>query len=153
MLISRNGLLVALSLVISASARPAERRWGGWGGGSSGGHQWWQPSKASSYLDFAKRWGESYGQCNINNALGSMNLASGELMTYACVLEQLLIRNSIATSATTECGPATISSRHWSRNSELHLRPDQRNGNSGSYWCCCHTFQRQLHCGRHASAS
>ena len=76
--------LIALTLAISASARPAEteKRWGGWGAGGRGQfggqrRQWWQPSKASSYLDFGKRWDGSFGTCDMNNALGAMNLGSG----------------------------------------------------------------------------
>jgi hypothetical protein len=77
---SKLGLFVALTLAISASARPAEKRWGGSFGGRG---PWWQPSKASSYLDFAKRAGGNWGSCDLNNALPAMNLAAGQSIRYS----------------------------------------------------------------------
>lgn len=87
---SKLGFLAALTLAISASARPAEKRWGGWGGGGPGGHQWWQPSKAASYMDFAKRQGGNWGSCDLNNALGAMNLAAGESFYVQTLIDIML---------------------------------------------------------------
>lgn len=74
------GCVLSFLLVTSVSAAPFEKRWGGWGGGGGGwndrGDNWWQPSKASSYLDFGKRWGEgSYTPtCDMQKAVSYMNL-------------------------------------------------------------------------------
>jgi hypothetical protein len=80
-MLSKFGLLITLMLAISASARPAEKRWGGFGG--PGGLSLWQPSKASSYLDFAKRAGENWGSCDLNNALPAMNLGNGKSIKHS----------------------------------------------------------------------
>ena len=90
---SKLGLLVALMLAISASARPAEKRWSGFGG--PGGRSWWQPSKASSFVDFTKRAGGDWGSCDLENALPAMNLGSGKLSRHS---EVDLITNSNAVS-------------------------------------------------------
>ncbi|KAK3716984.1 hypothetical protein LTR37_006039 [Vermiconidia calcicola] len=82
MLFSTSSLVVALLLAISASARPYEKRWGGWGGGSWRGSRGdeerhsWQPSAASPYVDFFKRAGISAGNCDLQSAIPNMNLAA-----------------------------------------------------------------------------
>ena len=96
MLFSTSSLVIALLLAISASARPYEKRWGGWGGGSWRGNRGdeerhsWQPSAASPYVDFFKRAGISAGNCDLQSAIPNMNLDAGELQHLPYVTEESL---------------------------------------------------------------
>lgn len=77
-MLSTAGCVLAFVLLTTVSAAPFEKRWGGWGGGGWGdrGDSWWQPSRASSYLDFGKRWGQQHytPTCDIQRAVNYMNL-------------------------------------------------------------------------------
>ncbi|KAK5163472.1 uncharacterized protein LTR77_010654 [Saxophila tyrrhenica] len=76
---SRATLVVASILAITVSARPAEKRWGGWGGSWSGGsHHWWNSAPAPSSGDFGKRWGLQAGSCDMAAAVQNMNLAAAD---------------------------------------------------------------------------
>lgn len=79
MLFSQASLIIASLLAVTVSARPAEKRWGGWGGSWGGGaSHWWHSAPAPSFGDFGKRWGLASGGCDMAAAVQNMNLAAGE---------------------------------------------------------------------------
>ena len=79
MLFSGSSLLLALSLVLCVSARPAEKkRWGGsWMGGES--HSSFRPTPGpASFAEFGKRYSLQQNVCDLSSAVANMNLGAGK---------------------------------------------------------------------------
>ena len=171
MIFSRASLVLALSLVLSVSARPFGKRWGPWGDSWGGGswspgswggddeqHHSWTPTPTSSYpWDLLKRHGEyKAAHCDLQNAIQYMNLTAGMSNLTYTQLTRVLTKRSLARFASSKS--QAVSNHCRSRNSKLHMRPCKRNRNPRSNWrtripirCELHGSQSQAALRHHAN--